>query len=592
MKVSVITPNQTNDEIYDKTDLSSLVNSIAENGLLEPIVVTKTGTIISGHRRFAAVKELGWEDIDVRVVEPDNETIALIEHNRYRSKTEKDILRESRFLEKELKKRIGSGRYATKNRGGQKLHMDLELARNLNVGVTKLKQLRSIENYQPQLIEDIAEKKISVSAAYKKVQTQFINKSNEKPKNKFPNELRKLLETHNPSYNEIKSIIRTTYPYSLEETGISELQRDELREHLKYLKSLDSQELMLVQKQDEITNAEFSKSRLNVAKKLLPTTAELDQFWSSIIQYRVKKDGVNPLDNIQIISPDDEIDGFTNELWTTLRTTISSFEYSSGPGRSQKYFVGFNLKNKFRLLGIVSFASDSQRLLVRDEHIGWDDQQRSRNREHLVNMNTCVATQPFGHNRLGMKFLCSLMPQLVTKWEHKYDTKIVGITTTSIHGQSSAYNGIKWWKQLGTSSGSQFIKPLRDEWSFWNGWLNENYADELDEVSGQSSPLQAKLKLLYRCLGFGDKDLKHEHKRGVLMCGLYDNWREFLRDEVKIKQLKPTKIDWQDWWVKKSRQRHETLAKKNELADDILFYENLDDLTDWLEVRGSISTTT
>ena len=76
------------------------------------------------------------------------------------------------------------------------------------------------------------------------------------------------------------------------------------------------------------------------------------------------------------------------------------------------------------------------------------------------------------------------------------------------------------------------------------------------------------------------------------MCGLYDNWREFLRDEVKIKQLKPTKIDWQDWWVKKSRQRYETLAKKNELADDILFYENLDDLTDWLEVRGSISTTT
>ena len=122
--------------------------------------------------------------------------------------------------------------------------------------------------------------------------------------------------------------------------------------------------------------------------------------------------------------------------------------------------------------------------------------------------------------------------------------------------------------------------------------MNENYADELDEVSGQSSPLQAKLKLLYRCLGFDEKDLKHEHKRGVLMCGLYDNWREFLRDEVKIKQLKPTKIDWQDWWVKKSRQRHETLAKKNELADDILFYENLDDLSDWLEVRGSISTTT
>jgi ParB/RepB/Spo0J family partition protein len=148
VKISVITANPTNDEIYDKTDLSSLVGSIDQNGLLEPIVVTKTGTIISGHRRFAAVKELGWEDVDVRIVDVENEVIALIEHNRYRTKSEKDVLRESRFLEKELRTQIGRGRNATKNREGKNLKLDLELAKRLNVGTTKLKQLRSIENYQ------------------------------------------------------------------------------------------------------------------------------------------------------------------------------------------------------------------------------------------------------------------------------------------------------------------------------------------------------------------------------------------------------------------------------------------------------------
>ena len=94
-----------------------------------------------------------------------------------RTKSVKDVLRESRALEKEVRAYTRQ-----ENRKGKNLISVKELAKRLNVPTTKLKQLRSIENYQPQLIEDIAEKKISVSAAYKKVQTQFINKSNEKPK--------------------------------------------------------------------------------------------------------------------------------------------------------------------------------------------------------------------------------------------------------------------------------------------------------------------------------------------------------------------------------------------------------------------------
>lgn len=68
--------------------------------------------------------------------------------------------------------------------------------------------------------------------------------------------------------------------------------------------------------------------------------------------------------------------------------------------------------------------------------------------------------------------------------------------------------------------------------------------------------------------------------------GLYENWREFLRDEIKQSKLKPVKIDWEDWWVKRARSRYENLNKKNEVSTDILFYENIDDLTKWLEVRG------
>jgi len=110
MKISLIKSHPKNAEIYDPTDNSTLQKSIKENGLLEPLVVTKSGTILSGHRRFEVVNSLGWTDVDVRVVDPENELVVLIECNRYRTKSEKDILRESRILETELRKQIGRGR--------------------------------------------------------------------------------------------------------------------------------------------------------------------------------------------------------------------------------------------------------------------------------------------------------------------------------------------------------------------------------------------------------------------------------------------------------------------------------------------------
>ena len=62
-------------------------------------------------------------------------------------------------------------------------------------------------------------------------------------------------------------------------TGITELERDELREHLKHLSSLDSRELMMTQKQDELVDAELSKSQINKVKKLIPTNDEIEVWW-------------------------------------------------------------------------------------------------------------------------------------------------------------------------------------------------------------------------------------------------------------------------------------------------------------------------
>ena len=53
----------------DLGDLRSLADSIAEVGLLHPVVVTPEGRLIAGQRRLEACRALGWTEVPVTVVD-------------------------------------------------------------------------------------------------------------------------------------------------------------------------------------------------------------------------------------------------------------------------------------------------------------------------------------------------------------------------------------------------------------------------------------------------------------------------------------------------------------------------------------------
>ena len=58
----------------ENTDISQLKKSIAEIGLLNPIIVNEENQLLSGFRRLTACRELGWEEIDVVLLRTtDNE---------------------------------------------------------------------------------------------------------------------------------------------------------------------------------------------------------------------------------------------------------------------------------------------------------------------------------------------------------------------------------------------------------------------------------------------------------------------------------------------------------------------------------------
>lgn len=89
MNITDLKPHPLNAQIYGEPD-DGLVESVKKHGIKEPIVVTRDGYIISGHRRWKAALVLGLEEVPCRVEEYPNELAeqeSLIEYNRQREKT-------------------------------------------------------------------------------------------------------------------------------------------------------------------------------------------------------------------------------------------------------------------------------------------------------------------------------------------------------------------------------------------------------------------------------------------------------------------------------------------------------------------------
>ena len=64
--------------------LQPLIESIKKNGLIQPIVITSDNMLIAGHRRLLALGELGWTEVPVHIIKPDDIRLAEADENRVR----------------------------------------------------------------------------------------------------------------------------------------------------------------------------------------------------------------------------------------------------------------------------------------------------------------------------------------------------------------------------------------------------------------------------------------------------------------------------------------------------------------------------
>jgi ParB family chromosome partitioning protein len=73
---------QVNEEIRIRKEIGNLEPlqvSIAKVGLINPILIDESDNLVAGYRRLCACRNLGWQEIDVRVVEFGGDELGMLE---------------------------------------------------------------------------------------------------------------------------------------------------------------------------------------------------------------------------------------------------------------------------------------------------------------------------------------------------------------------------------------------------------------------------------------------------------------------------------------------------------------------------------
>lgn len=183
-KIIDLKPHPKNDFYFDMEDTTLsfelLKNSISESGLEEPVKITENNIIISGHRRFKALKELGHEQIPCSVykfnkknLNEDDIEIALIESNlTQRGATNiKNKVKLGRCIDKICEYyglQDGNNQYTTQERVGNnfastnfKYTTKKQLADEFGVSTRQLSNYQSLAHATDELQNAIMENKIT-----------------------------------------------------------------------------------------------------------------------------------------------------------------------------------------------------------------------------------------------------------------------------------------------------------------------------------------------------------------------------------------------------------------------------------------------
>jgi len=369
--------------------------------------------------------------------------------------------------------------------------------------------------------------------------------------------------------------------FDIEPTTVDTL-REKFRLHMEMLKTQDVYEHTLYKKWKEVQEYRRFINRSEVVKAKIWTPTNIDD----VDLTRAEILAIEP--RIHYIDPEE--DQQLMEEWLMLRVFVSSMKFDQNPGRVLKFLIYDDTSGAY--LGLSSISSDVIAMSARDKWMGWNNEHKlDKGRLKNSAIGTCIVpTQPAGFNLLGGKLIASLLTTKVVRdaWLSVTGEPLVGLTTTSLYGASSMYNGIPYWKTLGETKGKIYLKPDDDVYKEWHHWIKDNHPEEYiratvkEGIVGPVTGIKQKIiDLIFKYSSIKASRYAHGFNRGVFYSPLYTNTREFLRTEIEFEDLimgeRITKdIDGVvEWWKKKAVKRYEKLHANGTLKPELLYYNQM-----------------
>lgn len=175
LSLDALKPHPRNEEFFSNIegdDYKRLKESITELGVLTPLRVAADMTIISGHQRYRAAKELGLKQVPVVIDENLNEENdklqQLIASNFGRLKN--DPIKQAKWLveyERLRGVRQGSGGDQKSNGHNVRLISQDEVANELGVDSRTIRRLKQLLDLYPEFQDMISEGRLSPTTGFK-----------------------------------------------------------------------------------------------------------------------------------------------------------------------------------------------------------------------------------------------------------------------------------------------------------------------------------------------------------------------------------------------------------------------------------------
>lgn len=357
-------------------------------------------------------------------------------------------------------------------------------------------------------------------------------------------------------------------------------EKKKLLDNMDYIKTLSVEENTFYRKYSEIQEYRNSINKSSIVKAKIWNPSDIEDESKTIKEITDLKPRVIP-----VFDTDPEL----SEIWLLLRVFVHTMPFDHNIGRFLKFLVIDDNSGKY--LGFISLASDVVAIGERDTYLGWSLDDKLKGKLNNSAIASCIApTQPFGFNFIGGKLIALLSTSSVVRktWQDTYKDVLAGVTTTSLYGPESMYNGLPNYKSHGVTQGKIFSKPDDSIYQTWHHWLQENRLEDYNKTvnkkevgKGPITGIKQKiLNMIFKEVGIKSSDYYHSFNRGIYYSCIYENTKEFFQNKVGIDDLKvkPKYVDdstFIEWWRNKAINRYKKLLTEKRLDKEILFYNRM-----------------